>query len=77
MAFHLKKTWILKLFTEEIFVPSLVVIGPVVLDMKIFEFRQCISLFRFYLPLEKGVALHLNSHPRKNAFFGPTLAFWW
>ena len=41
------------------------------LEKKIFEFRQCILLFRNYLPLEKSRALHLNklepSSP-KNAF---------
>ena len=31
-----------------------------VLEKKIFEFRQCIPLFRNNLPLEKGGALHLN-----------------
>ena len=41
-------------------VPSLVEIGPVVLEKKIFKFRQCISLFRNYHPLEKGGALHLK-----------------
>ena len=66
--------------------PSMVEIGPVVRDKKIFKFRQCIyapkdaglnwpngsgiehflnfvnilSLIRNYLPLKKGVALHLN-----------------
>ena len=40
---------------------SLVEIGPVVLEKKIFKFRKCIfSLFRNYLPLGKGGALHLN-----------------
>ena len=41
--------------------PSLVEIGPVVLDKKIFfYFVYVFSLFRNYLPLEKGLALHLN-----------------
>ena len=39
--------------------PSLVEIGPVILE-KIFIFRQRILLFRNYVPLGKGVALHLN-----------------
>ena len=39
--------------------PSLVEIGPVVLE-KIFIFRQCIFAIRKCLPLEKGVALYLN-----------------
>ena len=30
------------------------------LEKKIFEFRQCILLFHYYLPLEKSRALHLN-----------------
>ena len=57
-------------FTEECFVPSLVEIGPVVLEKKIFEFRPCINT----LPLKKEVALHLNKpespHPR---MFVPSL----
>ena len=41
--------------------PSLAEIGPVVLEKKIFKFRQCIVvLFRNYLPLEKGVAFYFN-----------------
>ena len=35
---------------------SLIVIGPVVLEKKVFK----ISLFRYYLPLEKGVALQFD-----------------
>ena len=37
--------------------PSLVEIGHVVLE-KIFKFCQCI--FVYFLPLEKGMVLHLN-----------------
>ena len=40
--------------------PSLVEIGPVVLEKKIFNFINVFSLFRNYLPLEKGGVLHLN-----------------
>ena len=42
--------------------PSLVEIGPVILVKKIskLQFRQCILLFRSYLPLEMDGALHLN-----------------
>ena len=41
--------------------PSLVKIGPVVPEKKIFlNFVNVFSLFRYYLPLEKGGALHLN-----------------
>ena len=39
---------------------SLVEIGPVVLEKKIFNFVNVFSLFHNYLPLEKGGALHLN-----------------
>ena len=42
------------------FVPSLIEIGPVILERMIFNFRLCILLFRNYLPLRKGVALYLN-----------------
>ena len=53
------KTWIP--FTQGCFVPSLVEIGSVVLEKKIFyNFVNVFSLFRNYLPLEKGGALHLN-----------------
>ena len=41
--------------------PYLVEIGPVVLEKKIFKICQYIfSQFHNYLPLEKGVTLHLN-----------------
>ena len=39
--------------------PSLVKIGPVVLE-KIFKYFCIFLLFSYYLPLEKGAALHLN-----------------
>ena len=39
---------------------SLVIIGPVVLQKKIFRFRQCISRFHNYILFEKGVALYFN-----------------
>ena len=38
---------------------GLVEIGPVVLE-KIFKFVNVFLLFRYYLTLEKGSALHLN-----------------
>ena len=38
----------------------LVEIGPVVLEKKIFKIFNIILHFRYYLPLEKGVAIHLN-----------------
>ena len=48
-------------FTHEYFVQSLIEIRQVVIE-KIFEFRRGILLFHkcSYLPLENGVALHLN-----------------
>ena len=58
-------------------------IGPVVLEKKIFKFRQCFfSLFRNYLPLEKGMALNLKkleSTLPKNALCQVwwKLAQWW
>ena len=64
--------------------PSLVEIGPVLLEKKILKFCQCISLFRNYLPLEKGGALHLNklvSPSPKDAscqvWLKLALWFWW
>ena len=39
-------------------VPSLVEIGPVVLEKKIFKFVAVFSLFRNYLSLEKAVIFH-------------------
>ena len=52
--------------------PSLVEIGLVVLEKKIFNFLNVYFLFRNYLPLEKGRALHLNkleSPSAKDALF--------
>ena len=41
--------------------PSLVEIGVVILEKKIFKnIFNIILHFRYYLPFEKGVALHLN-----------------
>ena len=40
--------------------PSLVKIGQVFLEKKIFKFINAFSLFHNYFPLEKGVAFHLN-----------------
>ena len=57
MAPSFEQTWFP--ITQGCFVPSLVEIGPVILK-KIFKVRQYISLFPYYLPLEKGVALHLK-----------------
>ena len=54
------QTWIP--FTQGCFVPSLIEIVPVILEKKIFKFRQFILLFRSHLPLKKGIALHLNKH---------------
>ena len=52
--------------------PSLVEIGPVILEKKILNFVNVFLLFRNYLPLEKGRALHLSkleSLAPKDAFF--------
>ena len=38
----------------------MVEIGPLVLERKIFKFVDEFSLFRNYLPLEKGGTFHLN-----------------
>ena len=49
------------LITQECFVPSLVEIGQLVLEKKtFFNFINVYLLFRNYVPLEKGGALHLN-----------------
>ena len=57
-----EQTLILFTFTllKGCFVLILVEIGSVVLEKKIFKFVNVFSLFRNYLPLEKGVGLHLN-----------------
>ena len=47
-------------FTQGCFVPSLVEIGSVVLEKKIFDFVNVFSLFRYYLPLKKGVVINFN-----------------
>ena len=54
------QTWIP--YTQRCFVPNLVEIGPAVLEKKILNFVNVFwnSLFRNYLPLEKGKALDLN-----------------
>ena len=63
------------------FVPSLVEIGPVVLEKIFFTFVSVFSLFRNYLPFDKGGALHLNkleSPSPKDALcqVGMKLALW-
>ena len=45
---------------KDAFEASLISIGPVVLEEKIFKFQLCIFTIRFYLLLERGVTLHLN-----------------
>ena len=48
---------------KDTFVSSLVDIGPLILEKKIFKFCQCffaIISFIYYLPLEKAVTLHFN-----------------
>ena len=39
---------------------GLVNIGPVVLEKKILYYINVLTLFRYYLSLEKGVDIHLN-----------------
>ena len=39
---------------------SLVEIGPAILKNKTLKFLNVFSLFRYYIPLENGGALHLN-----------------
>ena len=53
-----EQTWIL--YTKGCFVPSLVEIGPVVLEKKIFKFCQCIFAISQLSTLGKGRVLHLN-----------------
>ena len=44
------------------FVPSLVETGPLVLENSIFlNFVNVVILFRYYLPLKRGVVLYLNT----------------
>ena len=47
-------------FTQGCFVPSLVKIGPVILEKKIFNVVNVFLLFCYYFPTEKGLALHLK-----------------
>ena len=47
-------------FTQGCFVTSLVEISPVVWRRWFFNFFNAFFLFCYYLPLEKGEALHLN-----------------
>ena len=59
-------------FTQGWLLPSLVEIGPVVLEKKIFKFVQCIFAISYLSPLEKVVALYLNkleSPSPKNALY--------
>ena len=55
-----EQTWIL--LTQGCFVLSLYKIGPVILEKKLFFFNfvNVYWLFRNYLPIEKGGALHLK-----------------
>ena len=51
--------WIWISCIQECFVPSLVEIDPMVLR-RFLDIFNIILLFRYYLPLGKGTALHLN-----------------
>ena len=55
-----KQTW--NPFIKECFVPTLIEIGPVILENKIFKVRLVFWQFRSYLPLEKGGVLHSNKN---------------
>ena len=56
----IEQSWIP--FTQECNVLSLVEIGPVVLDRKIFKFHQCIFTILLSSPIGRCGALHLNRH---------------
>ena len=56
-ALHLNKLYP---FTKGYRVPSLVEISSLVLKKILFKFAIVFLLFCYYLPLEKGGALHLN-----------------
>ena len=60
-------------FNQEFFVPSLVEIGPVVQEKKIFKISQCIFAFFYYHPLENGWTIHLNSLHFPQECFVPSL----
>ena len=47
-------------FTQGCFVPKLVKVGPVILEKKIFEFRQCIFAILLFFPFGKGRVFYLN-----------------
>ena len=73
-------------FTQRCFVPSLVEIGPVVLEkkIKILNFVNVFSQFRNYPPLEKDGVLHLNKlespSPKDDlcqVWFKLAKWFWW
>ena len=53
-----EQPWIL--FTQRVFVLSLVKIGQVVLEKQIFIFVTIFLLFHYYISLEKGATLHLS-----------------
>jgi hypothetical protein len=69
MALHLNK---LESPPQWWSVPSLVEIGPVILEKKILKYFLCIFTLCYCLPLEKGAALHLfkleSPHPKDDLF---------
>ena len=67
------KAWFL--FSQKWFVQSLVEMCPVVLENILLNFINVFWLFRNYLPLEMGVALHLNKleFPFSQGCFVPSL----
>ena len=57
-----EQAWVL--ITQECFVPSLVVIGPVILEKKIFKVRQHIYYFVIISPWkEAGSLIRINMNP--------------
>ena len=58
---YLPWKWVWNFFTQDCLLASVVQIGTVVLEKKIFfNFVNIFSLFCNYLPMEKGDTLHLN-----------------
>ena len=68
-----RQTWIP--FTQGCFVPSLVEIGSVVLEKKIFEFRQCILVIALLSPLGEGWGPSFEQTwiPFNQGYFVPSL----
>jgi hypothetical protein len=48
-------------FTQELFLPGLIEIGLLVKRRKFLKILSVFLLFRYYIPLVKGILLHLNN----------------